>query len=90
VAISRNPSHVDVFARGFNNRVYNAYWDAATGPIWVAPQPLGQSWNVFPPYAFVNAASINGNQVQIFVTGNDQHVWTSAQNNGLWGNWSSL
>lgn len=87
-AISRTTNHIDVFARGFNGRVLTAYWDAANGSAWVPPFALGNSLNVVPPDAMVEANSEHSLHVQFFVSGNDVRVWSSYwENTDPWHSW---
>jgi galactan endo-1,6-beta-galactosidase len=85
-ALSRNPNHVDLFAIGFDDKVYTTFWDASGG--W---SPSG--WFAIHPEASfdhesqrVTALSRNPNYVDLFVIGFNDHVYTTFW--GASGGWS--
>jgi hypothetical protein len=86
-AVSRNPNQLDIFVTGNDGCVYTSAWSA--GGAWSG---VGNKWwnigGVFPKGTPVAAVSRNPNQLDLFVTGNDGCVYTSAWSAG--GAWSGL
>jgi hypothetical protein len=85
--VSRNPNQLDVFVIGNDGCVYTSAWTA--GGNWTG---IGNRWwnigGVFPNGAPLAVVSRNPNQLDVFVTGNDGCVYTSAWTAG--GNWTGI
>ena len=86
-AVSRNPNQLDVFIMGGNGHVYTSAWSA--GGAWSG---IGNKWwdigGTFPVAASLSVVSRNPNQLDVFVTGGDGQVYTSAWSAG--GAWSGI
>jgi Kazal-type serine protease inhibitor domain len=86
-AVSRDPNNLDAFICGNDGCVYTS-GQTLTSP-WSG---LGDKWRdiggVFPPGASVAAVSRNPNQLDLFICGNDGHVYTSWWTAG--SDWSGL
>lgn len=86
-AVSRNPKQIDLFVTGLNGHVYTSF--SANGGGWSG---VGDKWldigGVFPVAAPLAVLSRNPNQMDVFVTGNDGHVYTSWYIDG--SDWSGL
>ncbi|MBO1766110.1 hypothetical protein [Allobranchiibius sp. GilTou38] len=94
-AISRFEGHIDLFVSGRDGHVYSTYWDASSGWsgqwFWLGDDRFGDKFTI-PPGARVTAQSRDRDIIDLFVTGKDEHVystyWTAA---GGWaGQWFSL
>ncbi len=84
-AASRNPSQLDVFRVGTDNKVYTAgKTDGGSWSAWTAV--LGGQ---IRPGSQISAVSRKTNQLDIFVTGTNGKVWTAAWA-GSWAGWWQL
>jgi hypothetical protein len=86
-AVSRNPNQIDLFVCGFGGHVYTSWWSA--GADWSG---LGDKWRdiggVFSSGAPVAAVSRDLNHLDLFICGQDGHVYTSWWSAGA--DWSGL
>jgi hypothetical protein len=84
-AVGRNPNQIDLFVTGLNGHVYTSSY--TVGGDWTG---IGHKWKdiggVFPAGAPIAAVSRNPNQIDLFITGHNGHVYTSFMANG--GPWS--
>ena len=85
-AVSRNPNQLDLFMCGGNGHVYTSSWTA--GSNWSGLNGWKDIGGTFPQGAPVTAVSRNPNQLDLFICGNNGHVYTSWWTNG--SNWSGL
>lgn len=94
VAVVRGANEIDLFIVGNEGDVYTSRW--VDGRDWSG---IGNKWRDiggnFPPGAPVTAISRNPDQLDVFITGNDGHVYTSywtagAKWSGLDKNWTDL
>jgi hypothetical protein len=75
-AISRTPTHVDLFATGTDGIVYTSYWQEGPPEAPSAPwTPWRRIGGYFPASAPVTAVSRVPNQIDLFITGNDGVVY---------------
>ncbi|CAN5395068.1 hypothetical protein BH09ACT7_BH09ACT7_03720 [soil metagenome] len=89
-AVSRAPGNLDLFVVGFDNRVWTTFWNDATG--WNA------DWFPLPGQAVfdhvtqrIAAVSRAPGNLDLFVIGFDNRVWTTFWNAGGWnGDWFPL
>jgi hypothetical protein len=83
-AIARYAGHLDLFTVGTDNRVYSAWWDAATG--WSAWFPLGNL--VCRSGSTVTALARYSDHLDVFTTASNGRVmsaWWDAQTG--WSSW---
>jgi hypothetical protein len=74
-------NRLDVFVRGKDDAIWDAYWD---GTRWNAWQSLG------PDIVSNPAAVANGpNPIDLFGIGTDGNVWHKYYTSGTWSNWAS-
>lgn len=94
VAVVRGANEIDLFVVGNEGDVYTSRW--VDGRDWSG---IGNKWRDiggnFPPGAPVTAISRNPDQLDVFITGNDGHVYTSywtagSKWSGLDNNWTDL
>lgn len=90
-AVGRAPGHLDLFAIGFDNRVWSTFWHAATG--WHAdwfPLPGQDTFNRDTQH--VTAVSRAPGNLDLFVIGFDNRVWSTfwTDLHGWNGNWFAL
>ena len=91
-AVSRAPGNLDLFVIGFDNHVWSTFWSAASG--W------NGDWFPLPGQAVfdrdkqqIAAVSRTPGNLDLFVIGFDNHVWTTFWNEagGGWnGDWFPL
>jgi hypothetical protein len=89
-AVSRDPNKLDVFVVGNDGHVYTAAWDHN-----VSQGKWRGWWNIggvsAPPGSAVSAVSRDPNKLDVFVVGNDGHVYTAAWDHnvadGKWRGW---
>jgi hypothetical protein len=85
--VSRAPNMLDVFVTGNDGIVYTSNW--TDGGAWTG---IGNRWwnigGMFPAGASLAAVSRNQGQLDVFVTGNDGCVYTSAWTAG--GTWTGI
>ena len=84
-AVSRTPNNLDLFVIGFDNRVWTTFWNQAG---WNA------DWFPLPGQAVfdrdkqqIAAVSRGPGNLDLFVIGFDNHVWTTFWNQG--GGWNA-
>jgi hypothetical protein len=86
-AVSRNPNQIDLFVTGINGHVYTSWY--IVGSDWTG---IGHRWRdiggVFPAGAPIAAVVRNPNQIDLFITGHNGHVYTSWYIDG--SDWSGL
>ena len=90
-ALSRSANKLDIFVVGSDGVIYTAAWDAA-----VSNGAWRGWWSVAggsaPAGAPVTVVSRDPNKLDVFVVGNDSHVytaaWDAAVSNGAWRGWS--
>ena len=86
-AVSRNPNQIDLFVTGHDGHVYTSWY--IVGSDWTG---IGNRWRdiggVFPAGAPIAAVSRNPNQIDLFITGHNGHVYTSWYVDG--SDWSGL
>jgi hypothetical protein len=86
-AVARNPGQLDLFIVGNDGHVYTSWWTA--GSEWSG---ISDNWRdiggVFPVGSRVAAVVRNPNQLDLFITGGDGHVYTSWWTSG--SDWSGL
>lgn len=83
-AVARYAGHLDLFTVGTDNRVYSAWWDAASG--WHSWFPLGTL--LCRPGSTVNALSRYSDHLDVFTTaadGRTMSTWWDARTG--WANW---
>jgi len=75
-AVSRNPNQLDLFVVGNNGVIYTSWWTA--GSDWSG---INNNWRAiggyFPPGSPLAAVSRNPNQLDLFVVGYNDVVYTS-------------
>lgn len=89
-AVSRDPNKLDIFLVSTDGGIYTAAWDAN-----VANGQWRGWWRitngVSTPGSAVAAVTRNPNQLDVFVIGNDNGIYTAAWNagvaNGQWQGW---
>lgn len=85
-AVSRHSGHIELVICGNNGRVYVAWWYA--GNDWSGLGGWRDIGGTFPAGAPVTALSKAPNSIDLFITGNDGHVYTSWWYEG--SDWSGL
>jgi hypothetical protein len=83
-AIARYAGHLDLFTVGTDNRVYSAWWDAASG--WASWFPIGTL--VCRPGSTVNVVSRYTDHLDLFTTASDgrtMSTWWDARTG--WASW---
>ncbi|MEZ4617909.1 MAG: hypothetical protein R2867_20700 [Caldilineaceae bacterium] len=82
VAVSRAPGNLDLFVIGFDNRVWTTFWNEGG---WSA------DWFPLPGQAVfdrdkqqIAAVSRAAGNLDLFIIGFDNHVWTTFWNEGGW------
>lgn len=76
-AVSRNENSVSLFVIGFDNHVWATSWDPATNWVpWAPILPPGPDRVFDHTVAQITAISIDNSQVDLFVVGFDNVVWT--------------
>ncbi len=85
--MSRNPNQIDLFITGHNGHVYTSWYE--DGSDWSG---LGDKWRdiggTFPVGAPLAALARRPNQLDVFVTGLNGHVYTSWYKDG--SDWSGI
>ncbi len=75
-AVARTPDNLDLFVCGNDGRVYTSWW--SQGQDWSG---VGDNWRsiggFFPVGAPLSAVARTGNNLDLFVSGNDGRVYTS-------------
>src|SRR5207249_10671726 len=75
-AVARTVNHLDLFVFGTRRCFYLRVWTS-----WGHASSIGASWRpiggFFPPGAPVSAVARTGNNLDLFVVGNDGRVYTS-------------
>jgi hypothetical protein len=93
-AVARTPDNLDVFVCGNDGRIYTSWWFG--GADWSG---INDNWRsiggFFPAGAPVSAVARTGNNLDVFVCGNDGRVYTSwwfggADWSGINDNWRSI
>ncbi|HEX6472584.1 MAG TPA: hypothetical protein VF069_26065 [Streptosporangiaceae bacterium] len=84
--VSRAPNHLDLFVTGNDGRVYTSAW--TEGGQWTGLNGWFNIGGVFPVGTPVSAVSRAPNHLDLFVIGNDGHVYTSAWTEGM--EWNGL
>jgi hypothetical protein len=84
--VSRAPNHLDLFVTGNNGRVYTSAWTDGMG--WNGVNGWFDIGGVFPVGAPVSAVSRAPERLDLFITGNNGHVHTSAWTDGM--EWNGL
>ncbi|MDJ0357614.1 matrixin family metalloprotease [Paenarthrobacter sp. PH39-S1] len=93
-AVSRTPNNLDLFVCGNDGRVYTSWWYA--GVDWSG---VNDNWRsiggFFPNGAHLSAVARTGNNLDVFVCGNDGRVYTSwwyagVDWSGVNDNWRSI
>jgi hypothetical protein len=92
-AVARMQDHFDLFVCGDNGHVYTSWWSGASG--WSGTKHGWKSlggWPSFPPGAHVSALARKPDNLDLFICGNDGHVYTSSWSAGhKWdGRWQSI
>jgi hypothetical protein len=83
-SIARYPNHLDLFTVGLDNRVWSAWWDAATG--WSGWFRIGDV--VCRPGSTVNVVSRFADHLDLFTTASDGRTMSTWWNvNTGWANW---
>ena len=86
-AVARTPDNLDLFITGNDGRVYTSWW--FQGVDWSG---INDNWRpiggFFPPGAPVAAVARTGNNLDLFITGNDGRVYTSWWFQGV--DWSGI
>lgn len=83
-AISRKVDSLDLFICGHDSNVYTSNWSQSNG--WTSQ---GNNWSsvggVFPPSTQVSAVARRPSQLDLFIRGYDDQIWTSWwSENGIW------
>jgi hypothetical protein len=92
-AVSRSPTRLDVFVVAKDGLVYTAAWDQN-----VSQGKWRGWWNIggmtAPPGAAISAVARDANKLDIFIVGNDGHVYTAAWDHfvdgGKWRGWWNI
>ena len=79
-AICSRRGRVDVFGRGDDRRIYQA-WKIGSGS-WVGWEPMGIGTFRSGPAAVARA----GGRIDLFAVGDNDHIWRR-QYSGIWSNW---
>jgi len=86
-SVARTANNLDLFICGNDGRVYTSWW--YTGANWSG---VNDNWRsiggFFPPGAEVSAVARTGNNLDLFVVGNDGRVYTSWWSAGA--DWSGV
>ncbi len=80
-SLSRNPNHIDLFVTGRDGAIYTTAWDAATnwaGHWFRLPDPNFPDQFTVPPGSPVAMLSRNPNHIDLFVTGREGAIYTTA------------
>ncbi|MBV9363322.1 MAG: serine hydrolase [Solirubrobacterales bacterium] len=87
-AVARDANHLDVFVTGNDGHVYTTWWDSSL-PDWGSItlggwKDIGGSFPVGGP---VSAVARDANHLDVFIAGNDGHVYTTWWDSSLpdWG-----
>ncbi|MGP4111392.1 hypothetical protein ACTWP5_10800 [Streptomyces sp. 4N509B] len=91
-AISRSPEHLDLFVMGNDNRVWTQFWSVEAGGWHGEWIPIAGA-AVFEKGQQVAAVSRSPEHLDLFVMGNDNHVWSqfwSVEAGGWHGDWFPL
>jgi hypothetical protein len=96
-AVSRTPTHIDLFAAGNDGHVWSTYWDNPpndpTLGHWAAwfQLPSNSANASFFPGSPISAVSRGGTHLDIYAVATDGQVrtdrWDQSQNNGQWQPW---
>jgi hypothetical protein len=85
-AIAHTPTLLDVLALEADERVESVSRDYGSGAgVWQPWKTLGDPINNFPPGSIVSPVSRLPDQVDLFLVGTDQGVWTNFRNDHLFG-----
>jgi hypothetical protein len=93
-AVARTPDNLDLFICGNDGRVYTSWW--SQGQDWSG---VNDNWRsiggFFPPGAPLSAVARTGNNLDLFICGNDGRVYTSwwfagVDWSGVNDNWRSI
>jgi hypothetical protein len=92
-SVSRDSSKVDVFVVASNGTAYTAAWDENVKESeWRGWWPIGGL--TAPPGSAISAVSRDPNKLDVFVVGNDGHVYTAAWDHnvsqGKWRGWWNI
>ncbi|WP_429645488.1 hypothetical protein, partial [Skermanella aerolata] len=75
-AVARTPNNLDLFICGNDGRVYTSWWFA--GVDWSG---INDNWfaigGFFPAGAPLSAVARTGNNLDVFIPGNDGRIYTS-------------
>jgi len=86
-SLARTPDNLDLFVTGNDGRVYTSWW--FTGSDWSG---INDNWRsiggFFPPGAPLGAVARTGQNLDVFVTGNDGRVYTCWWSQG--SDWSGI
>jgi hypothetical protein len=88
--VSRAPGNLDVFVVGFESHVWSSYWNDQNG--W-APDffPLPGAAVFDEAHQHVAVVSRVTDSLDLFIIGNDGHIWTTYWNSSGWSpNWYPL
>ena len=77
-ALSRDPNYMDVFAIDADGNLQSIWWNGNPWRNWFTLDkfPPGASIHSFPPGAPIAALSRNSNQMDLFVAGSDNQLWS--------------
>ena len=86
-SVARTGNNLDLFITGNDGRVYTSWWSAGNDWSGVADnwRPIG---GFFPVTAPVSSVARTGNNLDLFITGNDGRVYTSWWSAG--NDWSGV
>ncbi|MFP2923607.1 hypothetical protein ACLESO_00015 [Pyxidicoccus sp. 3LG] len=79
---ARGANRLDVFVRGTDNQLWQAYWNEAGWNLWF---PLGGTLTSDPA-----AVSRDSSRIDVFARGADNSIMQKTWNGLLWSGWSSL
>jgi hypothetical protein len=88
---ARDANHLDIFITGNDGHVYTTWWNSSL-PAWASVTGGGRWKDIggtFPVGAPVTVVARDANHLDIFITGNDGHVYTTWWNSGL-PDWASV
>ncbi len=93
--LSRNPNHIDLFVTGRDGAIYTTAWDASTnwaGHWFRLPDPNFPDQFTIPPGSPAAMLSRDPNHIDLFVTGREGAIYTTAWDaSGNWiGHWFRL
>lgn len=80
--VARTEGQLDVFAIGFDGRVWSAAWGPQTQGKWAGWWSIGDA--TFSRGTVIAATSCGANRIDLFMRGFDGNVWSHAWDGGEW------